>query len=454
MNWIFKKVINDIHGPISFFYLTSSDLPKTLRMKSSLSFLLLLSLCFFNVYGQQAYVDLNASGSNDGSSWANAYTNINDALDNPSVEEIWVARGTYIPGTDTSASFNVIRPVKIYGGFAGNESNLEERDPDANLVVLSGDILGDDIPGNLYSNRSDNSRHVIFVNDFSGGEFLLDGVSIRGGTNNDFVENASTDRLHRGAGIYALSPIAISNCTFIGNICYSGAAIFLREANTSGSIISDCQIFDNQSIGQGVVFALNSSNLNFSNLDFNNNLSARGCIYTNQCQNATVDNCNFVNNAYPGGYGAAYFDWQSTNTSIRNCSFEGNSAGNGACIYVDQRDLLLAEKPASNFSITDCTFNNNSATDYGGGALYSFRASYSIDNCVFTQNSAGNSGGAIVNSGNDKVYDIKNCRFENNNADFGGVANNYGDNSMGNFSNCIFKNNNTRNQWGCPNSRF
>ncbi len=104
------------------------------------------------------YVDTDATGVNDGTSWTDAYVSLSDALDTAgSGAEIWVAEGTYTPtsGTDRSETFVMKEDVSIYGGFDGSESTRGARDYSTNTTTLSGDIgtLDDD---------SDNSYHVLF----------------------------------------------------------------------------------------------------------------------------------------------------------------------------------------------------------------------------------------------------------------------------------------------------
>src|SRR4029453_3220444 len=89
------------------------------------------------------YVKWNCSGANNGTSWANAYTDLQSALSAASSgNEIWVAAGTYKPtsGTDRSISFALENDVAIYGGFDSTEDLRTQRNVQTNVTILSGDI--------------------------------------------------------------------------------------------------------------------------------------------------------------------------------------------------------------------------------------------------------------------------------------------------------------------------
>ena len=99
------------------------------------------------------YVDADASGAGDGSSWADAWPSLASALAAvPSGSEVWVAEGTYKPttGTDRNARFVLPSRAKLYGGFSGVETKRSERDWIKHRTVLSGEI------GNQ-SSQTDNS---------------------------------------------------------------------------------------------------------------------------------------------------------------------------------------------------------------------------------------------------------------------------------------------------------
>ena len=152
------------------------------------------------------FVRADAPAGGDGYSWANAFNTIEDAVtqavaSDGVMTEIWVAAGTYRPRPPDGnaylarqASFHLVSGIAIYGGFAGNESRREKRDPSAYASVLSGDLNGDDLPA--FANRLDNSYHVV---DGSAVDrtAVLDGFTISGGTGST---NAYADWFGGGHG--------------------------------------------------------------------------------------------------------------------------------------------------------------------------------------------------------------------------------------------------------------
>src|SRR5262245_11497551 len=114
-------------------------------------------------------VDHNTPASpsqQDGSTWDRAFPDLQDLCDDDDFQadanpEVWVADGTYKPraeyrpdpgeGPDSRTRTYVIpHRVEIYGGFRGyspsvpGEQFRNERDPEVNLTILSGDFEDDD----------------------------------------------------------------------------------------------------------------------------------------------------------------------------------------------------------------------------------------------------------------------------------------------------------------------
>ncbi|MEE9439410.1 MAG: T9SS type A sorting domain-containing protein [Saprospiraceae bacterium] len=140
-----------------------------------LSLYFLIISCF-SLNAQVTYVNSAANGADDGTSWADAYTNLSDALTNTMTGDIWVAKGLYTPSNveaDTFNSFVIYNPINIFGGFDGTESNIEQRNIVSNATILSGDILGDDASMiDIASTNDINSVDLLFV-DASGGNYNI-----------------------------------------------------------------------------------------------------------------------------------------------------------------------------------------------------------------------------------------------------------------------------------------
>ncbi|NCO34845.1 MAG: hypothetical protein GW893_13415, partial [Armatimonadetes bacterium] len=99
------------------------------------------------------YVDASATGANNGSSWADAFTTLQSALTAATDgDTIHVAQGTYKPttGTDRMAFFKLDDGRTLLGGYPNGGGT---RDPAVNETILSGDIGA--------AGSSDNSYHVV-----------------------------------------------------------------------------------------------------------------------------------------------------------------------------------------------------------------------------------------------------------------------------------------------------
>ncbi|MHC4558298.1 MAG: hypothetical protein ACYS80_13455, partial [Planctomycetota bacterium] len=157
--------------------------------------LIVVSLCPL-VSGKVIYVDDNAAGAHNGSSWTDAYPCLQNALvDVVSGDEIRVAQGTYKPDRhlvisprlgsqiqssgDRTAMFQLISSVTIKGGYAGfSETDPHTRDIKLYETILSGDLNGND--GTNFTNNGDNSYHVV-TGSGTDATAVLDGFTVTGG---------------------------------------------------------------------------------------------------------------------------------------------------------------------------------------------------------------------------------------------------------------------------------
>jgi predicted outer membrane repeat protein len=371
----------------------------------------------------QIYVDAGATGANDGTSWTDAYVSLQSALlAATSGDEIWVAAGTYKPtvGTDRAVNFELYSGVGLYGGFAGTETMLGERDWIANPTILSGNIGAPD--------STDNSYNVFYAIASSPGT-VVDGFTITGGlasgtatneeqgggmlliNSNITIANMTIERnavKWRGGGIYieggspTISDVTVrhnfsgyrdGSTTYSGyaaGICAFNCDITMERvvitgndcnannstsdgmyANTSTGTIIDSQFHANNGIG---LYAANGP-LKLQRVDFTSHpqwaLVSDGGVGTG----LRLEECTFSDNT-----GSAM---SASEDTLVNCLFVNNSGTSGAGLYTYENSPVL----------TDVTFVNNTAIS-NGGAVYCSRSNIEMNNVRFIGNTAG-SGGAV-----------------------------------------------------------
>ena len=326
------------------------------------------------------FVDVDASGANDGTSWSDAFNDLQDALTlaagaPQAVDEIMVAGGIYTPDQgegitsgDREATFALVSDVAIKGGYAGvGETEPNNRDIELYETILSGDLEGNDIEVNepydlpTEPTRAENSYHVV-TGSGTDETAVLDGFTITGG-------NANGSYLYdqdEGGGMYNNSgDPTIMNCTFTKNSSRSGGCMYNR---LSSPRLSTCTFSYNG--GRGMWNS--SSDIVLNNCMFIGN-SVNGI--SNWSSNQALTNCRFRDNA-----GIGMYNWGSDSIVV-NCAFISNNRG-------------MFNTDNSNTTLTNCSFSGNS-TSYEGGGVFNYESNLKMYNCIFTGNSAENEGGGV-----------------------------------------------------------
>jgi hypothetical protein len=331
------------------------------------------------------YVKWDATGANNGSSWTDAYTDLQSALSAASSgDEIWVAAGTYKPtsGADRTVSFALKNGVAVYGGFAGGETQRDQRNFQTNITILSGDI-------GVEGNNSDNSYHVV-VGSHTDNSAVLDGFTITAGNADDGV---GLSEFNKGGGMYnhngspTLTKLVFTGnyATFGGGICNSGT---ISEFWTgSNPVMTDVSFSNNSAIEGGGMRNQYYSSPSLTNITFDGNTAIRsgGGMENFDYSSPVLTNVTFSNNATEVG-GGGIMNWNNSNPSLTNVTFHGNiatsndwgSMGGGIANYLSNPNLL------------NVTFSGNTA-DYGGGIYNDYGGNVTVLNGIFE----GNSGGEI-----------------------------------------------------------
>ena len=249
---------------------------------------------------------------------------------------------------------------------------------------------------------------------------LLD-INLPGTTNSATLNNLKFIKSN-GSAVTTLDTLYVDGCTFKGNVASIGSAINNQDGKFT---VANSTFVNNTTSGGGAIYATASAvptDANSSTIygsTFTNNTSRYGgalsvsgnqkvvlrsstfqdhkwvpsvinygyggvidnqgitravqCIFTgnvstyggvvNNENSFTSVECQFINNT--ADYGGAIYSRSST-TSIFGSLFQGNKAGEGGAINIDQ----TTSSTGSKLTATNSTFSSNIATNNGGAIIY------------------------------------------------------------------------------------
>ncbi|MBE8726403.1 T9SS type A sorting domain-containing protein [Flavobacterium hungaricum] len=336
------------------------------------------------------YVRKGAAGN--GSSWANAAGELADALQeaagNAAIKQIWAAGGTYYPkyaadfaSTDgRDKSFVLVKDVKLYGGFAGTETELAERNLglDANKTILSGDLGAAD-------DYTDNSYHVVIASGDMGsaaldGFTIMKGCSATGSETNRLAVNGNNIMRIAGGGIilYSASP-AVTNVIICGNQAIAGAGIYFYSSSTR---MTNCLITGNNANVSGTgngggSFAYSSSPVFVNSVLAGNNAAGWGGAFVVSSSTFTFYNSIIYGNGtsqpawiISGSYSMQY--------SMLQGAAENTASHNPAStdpLFINSIPYSLAPFTSGNYALAF----NSPLINKGSNSLYSGLDSASRD---------------------------------------------------------------------------
>jgi len=311
----------------------------------------------------QVFVVPGGAGAADGTSWTNAYGDLAAALADAraAAEDVWVAAGTY-----QVRSLEWPTEVAGYGGFAGLESALSERNVTANETIL----------------------------DAGGAERAV------------FVMNGATNTRIDG--------FTIKNAIMAGggpHVTFAGSALTYNGVDGTNTV-ANCHIVDNGPGGHGNVF-LQLSHIHFLNCVFENNqgTGVSVCILVNDGSQPLIEDCVFRNNGGDANshHGALAVRAADSHPTVVNSLFENNTALGGS-----GGGLSIQEGGAA--TIIGCDFVGNAASHGGAIADWAGNGSMVIERCRFLDNTTlgGGHGAAIAVHSTTSTVDITNCLFHGN----------------------------------------
>lgn len=335
------------------------------------------------------HVDDDAPSGGDGRSWATAFNTLQAALDavgECSHTQVWVAEGDYAPNPNSPVA-TLSMPVSIYGGFAGTETALEQREVSTHPTRLGADgwatrvvVIEPTAISELEPVRLDGFT----IRNSSGGAIAITGAladhppSSVVLANSSIEGNSLANELYKwGAGVRVSgnAGVEIANSYFADNQADRGGAVHFGDGNGSFQIV-DSEFFGNTAVVGGAVY-VDDDPLDPGYIE----LLIEGGRFE---ANSTI---------YFGG--ALYIE--ESITTIRGTVFIDNEARRGGALELADEDPNVGPPV---LDIRDARIIGNRAFAGGGGGLSLRELGTTIVNTEIVENQAAGSGGGVLGRAN------------------------------------------------------
>jgi hypothetical protein len=386
---------------------------------------------------REIYADLsNASGVEDGNSWATAFVDILDVndggIDGVHVgvmpgSIIRIAAGTYeISNKSDEVFFYLPADLEMLGGYAAGGGGA--RDADANATAIS--LV-----------NSECEAIIVAQGGEDGGIFILDGINILGGragtglyvNDADLVRitDSSFEQCYGGVDLDGVALLIVERSRFVDNYSWFGGLYGGGNSEEYGfASITDTVFEENETWAEngGGAYLEDFAVIEVLRCTFDDNYSDSdgGGLGMSRFGSANVVDCEFTDNYADnsgGGLGVRYFGEGSADSlHVTDCSFIGNYADeDGGGAWVEYGDLAeftgcvfrgneseddggglhvryvgaepSLERPLTGLGLTACTFEENVAGEdwnytwvYGGGVYASDLSGFRIEGCEFDRN--------------------------------------------------------------------
>ncbi|RKZ09428.1 hypothetical protein DRQ32_08170, partial [bacterium] len=350
------------------------------------------------------YVDIDATGAHKGSRWADAYTDLQDALGIAVAgDDIWVAEGVYKPtdGLDQTISFRLVNGVGLYGGFDGTEDTRDERVLELHRTTLSGDLGVQRTEGDQWpeygSHAQDNSYHVV-DGSRTDGTAIIDGFTVT--ACRSFMCNCT----------YPLGPAGMwteDGSPTIANLVFTelGGNCAMRNIRSSPTITATRFVSNRGDTCAGMWNSYSNPSLMDVAFTDNNSDHDAGAML-NDNSNPVLERVSFVSNSAANAHGGAIANYDSS-PSLTNVWFVDNYAAHG----LGGRGGAVLNSGSSSPTLVNVLFVGNRARS--GGAISHGSGSMTLVNVTFWGNSASQvdpehpgKGGAIWNSGDCTISNV------------------------------------------------